>query len=506
MLKRSFLIVTLLSGIVPMAASAGNVSTRVMTAGGTATMGGGTAQTSAGGTVTKFFGTGKYYNSAGVLVPQVDLATSVAFAPNTAAGYIVSEVKLNGVVQPLTSPVTVPAASKGQSVTIKFARQAVAVTANAAAGGSVIPGGTKSGLVGTPLTYLFTPFAGAKVQSIAGLPQGATLKDPMNALATVTFPYGGPVAVTFTPAAGTNVSMTPSFLAITASAGAAKTVTPGSVVTLAGTCSAAGASFAWTQVGGPSLGTPWSATLASPTLTLTAAGNYTFQLTATRGSDTASSSVLVKVIAGYTAPTALQAAKKACADCHTASGVGSGEYAKWAASTHSAKLVTCETCHIGANTGAHPGTPVTAAACESCHAAPALSQTTHPTDLTAAKCVVCHNPHDPASGIANLGTAPAHPAVTLYTFEEIGMQMAGGAKVPVQVDANGKGMPYSPKQTCGTSGCHVKNGIDYTYDKISDHAFHSSQGRSEYQDAGDGKFNATKNKPWLQSTAMVGKW
>ena len=506
MLKRSFMIVTLLSSMIPMAAYAGNVSTRVMTAGGTATMGSGAAQTSAGGTVTKFFGTGKYYNTAGVLIPQVDVATSVAFAPNTAAGYVVSEVKLNGVVQPLTSPLTVPAAAKGQSVTVKFARQSVAVTVSAAAGGSVIPGGTKSGVVGTPLTYVFTPFAGAKVQSIAGLPSGATLKDPTKSTATVAFPYAGPVAVTFTPVAGTNVTMTPSFLAMTASAGAAQTVATGTAVTLPGSSSAPGASFAWTQVGGPSLGNPWTATLASPTLTLTAAGSYTFQLTATLGTDSASSSVLVKVIAGYTAPTALQAAKKGCADCHTASGVGSGEYDKWAASAHSAKLVTCDTCHVGANTGAHPGAPVTAAACESCHAAPALSQTTHPADLTAAKCVVCHNPHDPASGIANLGQASAHPAVTLYTFEEIGMQMAGGAKVPVQVDANGKGMPYSPKQTCGTSGCHVKNGVDYTYDKISDHAFHSSQGRSEYQDAGDGKFNATKNKPWLQSTAMVGKW
>lgn len=112
-----------------------------------------------------------------------------------------------------------------------------------------------------------------------------------------------------------------------------------------------------------------------------------------------------------------------------------------------------------------------------------------------------------ASLVLAAGTSfAAHPPVTLYTFEEIGMQMAGGAKVPVQVDANGNGMPYSPKQTCGTAGCHVMNGVDYTYDKISDHAFHSNQGRSEYSDSSDGKFDATKNKPWTQSTAMVGKW
>lgn len=166
---------------------------------------------------------------------------------------------------------------------------------------------------------------------------------------------------------------------------------------------------------------------------------------------------------------------------------------------------TCQACH---NTGLalpHPGTRVvTAAVCESCHAA-TLSTTTHPVALTASKCLGCHDSHDPAAEIPALRPSN-HPAVTLYTFEEIGMQMAGGQKVPVQVDASGKGMPYSPKQTCGTSGCHVINGTDYTYDKISDHAFHSNQGRSQYVDSSDGKFNATKAKPWTQSTAMVGKW
>ncbi|GFO64758.1 cytochrome C [Geomonas paludis] len=101
----------------------------------------------------------------------------------------------------------------------------------------------------------------------------------------------------------------------------------------------------------------------------------------------------------------------------------------------------------------------------------------------------------------------AHPPVTLYTFEEIGYQMNNGQKVPVQVDATGKGMPYSPKQTCGTSGCHTsKNGIDLSYDHISDHSFHSAQGRNEFPDTANGKFDPTKNKPWTQATAMVGKW
>jgi hypothetical protein len=107
-----------------------------------------------------------------------------------------------------------------------------------------------------------------------------------------------------------------------------------------------------------------------------------------------------------------------------------------------------------------------------------------------------------------LGTPLTHPPVTLYTFEEIGMQMAGGAKVPVQVDASGKGMPYSPKQTCGsTKGCHVDSrGNDYSYDRISDTAFHSHEGRAEMIDANQGKLLPGLHIPWVQSTAMVGKW
>jgi hypothetical protein len=191
-----------------------------------------------------------------------------------------------------------------------------------------------------------------------------------------------------------------------------------------------------------------------------------------------------------------------CLACHN--GTDGPAVPNFTTSKHNV-VMSCASCHNPASTTTHPFSSVTAATCENCHAA-TLSTTTHPVAITASKCLVCHNSHDPAEGIANLGQAPAHPAVTLYTFEEIGMQMAGGAKVPVQVDANGKGMPYSPKQTCGTAGCHVKNGIDYTYDKISDHAFHASQGRSEYVDSIDGKLDATKNKPWYQSTAMVGKW
>jgi hypothetical protein len=182
-----------------------------------------------------------------------------------------------------------------------------------------------------------------------------------------------------------------------------------------------------------------------------------------------------------------------CSKCHAAM------VDKVQASIHySAGNLVCTDCHAAGHNPAF-----NAAACSGCHAV--VNNHTAAT-LGTKGCLDCHDKHNPQTVTGTLGPVSAHPAVTLYTFEEIGMQMAGGAPVPVQVDANGKGMPYSPKQTCGTSGCHVKNGVDYTYDKISDHAFHSGQGRSEMDDSGDGKFRATKNKPWLQSTAMVGKW
>jgi hypothetical protein len=271
-------------------------------------------------------------------------------------------------------------------------------------------------------------------------------------------------------------------------------------VTLNGAASTGSpAAFTWSQVGTSPAVVALTPAGSNATFTPTVAGNYQFKLTVTGGSTSTTSITVTNSLAA--------AARNACANCHSDNGVGGAPanvYANWSSSAHKASLVTCATCHVGANTGGHPGVTVTSATCESCHAA-ALSTTTHPVAITASKCLVCHNSHDPATGIADL-TPSNHPAVTLYTYEEIGMQMAGGQKVPVQVDGSGKGMPYSPKQTCGTSGCHVKNGVDYTYDKISDHAFHSAQGRNEFMDTTDGKFDVTKNKPWYQSTAMVGKW
>ena len=123
----------------------------------------------------------------------------------------------------------------------------------------------------------------------------------------------------------------------------------------------------------------------------------------------------------------------------------------------------------------------------------------------------------------------AHKPINLFTYEELAQQF-GQTKLPVMVDANGKGMPYSPKQSCGTPGFFADGsgtGACHDYNNISDHAFHSNQGVSEIKDlkagddmgkdplnptgpnvtlARDGQFNPLRNKPFTQSVGMIGKW
>jgi hypothetical protein len=101
----------------------------------------------------------------------------------------------------------------------------------------------------------------------------------------------------------------------------------------------------------------------------------------------------------------------------------------------------------------------------------------------------------------------AHKPINLFTYEELAAQF-GMQKMPVFVDAQGKGMPYSPKQSCGTPGMFADGTVSacHDYNNIADHAFHSNQGVSEIKDTATGKFSQTKNKPWTQSPGMIGKW
>jgi len=124
----------------------------------------------------------------------------------------------------------------------------------------------------------------------------------------------------------------------------------------------------------------------------------------------------------------------------------------------------------------------------------------------------------------------AHPPIQLKTYEEVGQQFGMGNSMPVMVDAKTKqGMPYSPKQTCGATGCHdgatVQSGANLSskwvgqilksYDDLAQHAYHASLGMQEWMDnsvdalfvdAAGKQTGLNPQKPWLQSHGHNGKW
>ncbi len=135
---------------------------------------------------------------------------------------------------------------------------------------------------------------------------------------------------------------------------------------------------------------------------------------------------------------------------------------------------------------------------------------------------------------AGIALAATHPAVPLYTYEEVAQQY-GAPAMPVMVDpTTHQGFPYSPKQTCmggGNLSCHTPGnsaGLK-SYDELSKHAFHAALGFNEWMDNDpSGLFispdthnlgdpgNTTvqagvqtglnPQKPWLQSHGHNGKW
>jgi hypothetical protein len=126
---------------------------------------------------------------------------------------------------------------------------------------------------------------------------------------------------------------------------------------------------------------------------------------------------------------------------------------------------------------------------------------------------------------AGMALASTHPAIQLFTYEEVAQQY-GMPAMPVMVDQNHQGFPYSPKQTCmggGNLSCHTPGNTAglKSYDDLSKHAFHASLGFNEWMDndqsglfIGDGtgdtpagvQTGLNPQKPWLQSHGHNGKW
>jgi hypothetical protein len=93
---------------------------------------------------------------------------------------------------------------------------------------------------------------------------------------------------------------------------------------------------------------------AQVVFTPTVVGTYTFTLTVTGGS-TASTTVTVSPVVVYT--DIVETARALCQKCHIDAnkGITTNVFGKWSSSGHKAKGVICYQCHVGNDTGGHPG-------------------------------------------------------------------------------------------------------------------------------------------------------
>ncbi|MGE5673216.1 MAG: PKD domain-containing protein, partial [Mycobacterium leprae] len=361
MLKRSLSLLALVLMMIPAVAFAGTLATRVMTTGGSITVNNVGSQSSVNGTVSNVY--------------PSDAIVPITMTP--APGYVLSKVTVDGVAKPL-APVSVKM-DVNHTVSVAFARQLVSVSATAATNdGTVSPSGTSSIYAGTSVAYTFSPYTGKRVEEITGLPAGANLDHVL--------PYAGIVKATFTVPTQP-VTIVAKFVVLSANAGPPQTVLisngTGSA-TLAGTTSAP-ATYAWTQVDGPATATIDAADTLTPTVTFPAAGDYRLKLTATSGT---LSAVAYTTVAATTSITA--AARAQCADCHANADVAPTVYPAWSASVHAQDPASiCASCHVGANTGAHPAPSI---GCVDCHSdIPA-----QPAHTGTGDCKSCHTTNNDA--------------------------------------------------------------------------------------------------------------
>jgi len=121
-----------------------------------------------------------------------------------------------------------------------------------------------------------------------------------------------------------------------------------------------------------------------------------------------------------------------CQNCHSAAGVGvaSNVYGKWSSSGHNTKGVVCSQCHIGADTGIHPGNLRKGS----------VSETTFNYTGSAGSgnfCVTCHSPAIPTEFAASKHSIRAGSASCRFCH-------VGGVHNPNSacIDCHNPGSPY----------------------------------------------------------------
>ena len=404
MLKKGMLLLTFLyCASLPILANAASwtLSTRVMNVGGTLQAGTAAPQTSVNGTVFKTYTTTK----------------NVPVTLQASTGYRISEVKVNGIVQTLPLPSTtiqmgLPAfpGKASQGVTVSFAQQLVSITASATSGGVVTPSGTMTTQVGKAKSYTFTPNPGLSLVSVSGTPPGTVFKDVSvtpNVAVTLPAPANHAVNASFiVPDITIPLNISAWFVGIVANAGPNQTVFTGQPASVSGSATVydgSSVSYAWSQTAGPVTGTLANANSATATFSSATNGTYTLKLVATSDKG-ASDSATTTVTVTSSSPTAV---RNQCENCHSSAGVGPGVYANWSSSMHRVKYIMCYACHVGADTGAHPGAALSTLGnvCMNCHLDNSGKVPGHPVSIGPNTCITCHEPH---ATTVPLTTAPGN--------------------------------------------------------------------------------------------------
>ena len=430
-MMRRILTICMLVCLLPMVAHAWTLSTWARTAGGTIQVGSGTPQTNLSGAKTATYPT----NSP----------VTVTVLPNT--GYVVSQVIYNGTT--LLNPTQTAYIVNGptaQSVQAYYALQKFSITASVlGVGGSVSPTSINNFAYGAVLSaakkITFIPdSASYAVTSISNIPVGAT-QSPAVPVAgqpvTVTFPVGFTITSN-TALVGAFASENP-----VAKTGSSQTSFVGATVTLDGSSSRPGGSgisgYSWAKTSGPAA-TLVNANSAQARFVPTTVGTYIFTLTLMPGGSTASTTVNVFADGN-------SAVLNDCQNCHAANNSvkTTTAYTKWYASKHQVNSVICINCHVGADTGGHPGTVATNI-CISCHnatlgASPAIA-VGHIgiVDTFTATCYGCHD-HSLAASGANLtcsschGNPPTTKTLGVSTYTHVSSTCSDCHSVPPTTDA-----------------------------------------------------------------------
>jgi predicted CxxxxCH...CXXCH cytochrome family protein len=397
--------------MMPLAAHAWTLNTWVKSAGGFMTSPNFAGnQTSVNGSVTKSYTTTS--------------PLTVTVTPNP--GYSISNLTKNGLIQTLADPTAVYSTTAlgppNQSVQATFARTAYALSASAGSGGTVSPASITPVYLGgqSPAkVFTFTPASGYSVQSI-DVPGHLLNTDyqlfdaTTNALVTLPAATNVRVKVSIVNVKSSTTLMG-MFAIVGANAGPSQTVLAGTPVILDGSASTGATTYAWTQVSGPATVTLSGADSSQATFTAPAIlGSYLFRLTINGGS---SSTTTV-----FVSDSVAQAARNQCANCHATQGVGPGVYANWSSSVHKIKVVLCYTCHVGANTGGHPGSVPSGSVdgktfnyiagganfCVTCHSATIVTDfaaSPHVVPAGTASCSFCHaNVHNVNAACVNCHT------------------------------------------------------------------------------------------------------